>query len=207
MSPLVKASILPGELQMIEGRLTILRRAKTSGRNRQVKELPACVSEKPYFAKTGWLKTGFDLLQYHVRSKRGYLITRMALENRMASYGHAMVATAGLLSAMDLPPQAQGYWTEHSERAVLPTGLSVLETPPIDKDILRRWKPEGYARSYGGGVARLQATFANTAKGENHYEDHDEREIASELKEWLVEKDKLDETMASRLTEEPSEEV
>ena len=74
----------------------------------------------------------------------------------MASYGDAMVATAGLLSAMDLPLQVQGYWTEYSERAVLPTGLSVLETPPIDEDILGRWKPEGsdtYARSYGGSAA------------------------------------------------------
>ena len=74
-----------------------------------------------------------------------------------------MVATSGLLSAMDLPPQVQGDCTEHSERAVLPTGLSVLEIPPINKDILGKWKLEGsdtYARSYAGRVARLQATFA-----------------------------------------------
>ena len=80
----------------------------------------------------------------------------------MASYGDAMVATAGLLSAMNLPQVKQGYWTEHSERAVILTGLSVLENPPTDKDILGRWKPEGsdtYARSYGGRVARLQAIF------------------------------------------------
>ena len=57
-----------------------------------------------------------------------------ALDNRMASYGDVMVATAGLLSAMNLPQVTQGYWTEHSERAVIPTGLSVLETPPMDKD-------------------------------------------------------------------------
>ena len=72
--------------------------------------------------------------------------------NTMASYGDAMVATAVLLSAMNLPQVTQGYWTEHSERAVIPTGLSVLETPPVDKDILGRWKLEGsdtYARSYG----------------------------------------------------------
>ena len=41
-----------------------------------------------------------------------------------------------LLSAIQLPQVTQGYWTEHSERAVIPTGLSVLETPPADKDIL-----------------------------------------------------------------------
>ena len=50
----------------------------------------------------------------------------------MASYADAMVGTAGLLSAIQLPQVTQGYWTEHSERAVIPTGLSVLEAPPSD---------------------------------------------------------------------------
>ena len=50
--------------RMIEGRLTtILHRTKTSGPNGQVKEQPFCVSEKAYFAKSGRLETGFDLLQ------------------------------------------------------------------------------------------------------------------------------------------------
>ena len=114
-------AIFPQELRPIEGRLTtILRKTKASGPNRQVKELPVCVSERAYFAKPGWTKTGFDLLQFHVRYKRDYLMPRMkgdgALDNRMARYGDAMVATAGLLSAMDLPQVTQ----EHSERAVIP---------------------------------------------------------------------------------------
>ena len=89
-------AILPQELRLIEGRLsTILRRTKTSGPNRQVKELPVCVSEKAYFAKPTWIKTGFDLLQFHVRYKRDYLVPRLkgngALDNTMASYADAMV--------------------------------------------------------------------------------------------------------------------
>ena len=69
--------------------------------NRQVKELPVCASERAYFAKPAWIKTGFDLLQFRARYKRDYLMPRLkgngALDNRMASYGDAMVATAGLL--------------------------------------------------------------------------------------------------------------
>ena len=190
-------AILPQELCLIEGRVTtILRRTKTSGPNRQVKELPVCVSERAYFAKPAWIKTGFDLLQLHVRYKRDYLMPRLkgngALDNRMASYGDAMVATAGLLSAMNLPQVTQGYWTERSERAVIPTGLSVLETAPMDKDILVGGSPDTYARSYGGRVARLQAAFAAAARGRDHHDVLDEREIASGLKDWLVGKDKLD---------------
>ena len=33
-------------------------------------DLPVCVSERAYFAKPAWIKTGFDLLQFHVRYKR-----------------------------------------------------------------------------------------------------------------------------------------
>ena len=83
---------------------------------------------------------------------------------------------------MNLPPVTQGYWTEHSERSVISTDLSVLETPSSDKDILGRWKPEGsdtYAKLYGGRVARLQATFATAARRSDHYDVLDEREIAS----------------------------
>ena len=71
-------AVLLGELRLIDGMLiTILLRTKTSGPNRQVKELPVCVSEKAYFAKPGWLKLGFDLLQYHGRYKPDYLMPRM----------------------------------------------------------------------------------------------------------------------------------
>ena len=120
-------AILPEELRLIEGRLTtILRRTKTSRPNHHVKELPVCASERAYFVKLGWLKAGLDLLEFHVRYKRDYLMPRMkgdgALDNRMASYGDATVATAGLLSAMNLPSATQDYWTEHSERSVIPTG-------------------------------------------------------------------------------------
>ena len=62
----------------------------------------------------------------------------------------------------------QGYWTEHSERAVILTGL-------LDKDILGRWKPDG----------------SDTSARSCHYKVLDEREIASGLKDWLVGKDKL----------------
>eukprot|EP00439_Symbiodinium_sp_Y106_P014168 s9489_g2.t1 len=82
-------------------------------------------------------------------------------------------------------------WTEHSERSVLPTGLSLMEVPPQHKDLLGRWKPEGsdtYARTFAGRVARLQALFAKMARGADRYDRLDEREIAVP---WLMERAKL----------------
>ena len=78
----------------------------------------------------------------------------------------------------------QGYWT----------GLSLMEVPLQDKDLLGRWKPEGsdtYARTFAGRVARLQALFAKVARGADRYDRLDEREIAADLVPWLMERAKL----------------
>ena len=58
------------------------------------------------------------------------------------------------------------------ERAVIPVGLSVLESPRLEKDMFDRWKPEGsdtYARCYIGRVARLQAAFATAARSRDYF--------------------------------------
>ena len=111
-----------------------------------------------------------------------------------------MVAMAGLLGILGLPLELQGYWTEHSERSVLPTALSPMEIPPRDKDLLGRWKPEGsdtYARSFGGRVARLQALFAEVARRADRYVKLDEREIAADMVPWLLERPRLSSSQRS----------
>ena len=113
----------------MEGRLvTTLRRTKTSGPNRRVRELPVAISEHAFFVKSSWLKEGFNLLKEHASYKRDYLMPRLksdgGLEPKPASYADAMVATAGLLGILGLPLELQGYWAEHSERSVLPTAVA-----------------------------------------------------------------------------------
>ena len=52
-------AIRPGELKLVEGRLvTALRRTKTSGPNRRIKEMPVCVSEAAFFENPAWLEDG-----------------------------------------------------------------------------------------------------------------------------------------------------
>ncbi|CAE7721265.1 unnamed protein product, partial [Symbiodinium sp. KB8] len=141
------------------GRLvTTLRRTKTSGRNRRVRELPVAISEYAFFARRSWLQADG------------------ALEPKPASYADAMVATAGLLATLGLPL----------------------------KDLLGRWKPEGsdiYARSFGGRVARLQALFAEVARGADRYQKLDESEIAADLVPWLMERPGLSRVQAELTVE------
>ncbi|CAE7878885.1 unnamed protein product, partial [Symbiodinium sp. KB8] len=124
------------------------------------------------------------------------------LERKMAGYADAMVATAALLTAMGLPGVVQGFWTEHSERAILPTALSLQDVAPQDKDLLGRWRPEGsdtYARAFGGRVARLQAQFARAARRPDRYEVLDERDIAATLEHWLEQRGVLNDSQIAEL--------
>ena len=48
------------------------------------------------------------------------------MDRKMASYADAVVATAAVLARIGIPTAVQGYWTEHSERSILPTALAIL---------------------------------------------------------------------------------
>jgi hypothetical protein len=49
-----------------------------------------------------------------------------------------------------IPHGWERFWTEHSERATLSSGLAALGVQKPERDLLGRWKPEGsdqYART------------------------------------------------------------
>ena len=115
-------AVKPADLRLTDGRLaTTLRKTKTSGPTKRIKELPVCVSEQAFFEDPRWLETGFELLKGLASFKRDYLLPRLrddlaGLEKKMAGYGDAMVATSALLARLQIPGPVQGFWTEHSER-------------------------------------------------------------------------------------------
>ena len=130
--------------------VTTLRQTKTSGPNRRIKEMPLCVSEAAFFENSSWLRIRFELLQLLVNLSRDYLLPKLKpdlaiFERKMAKYADAVVVSAAILQRAGMPAIVQGFWTERSERLVLPTGLSVLGVNGPEKDLLGRWKPEGVA--------------------------------------------------------------
>ena len=51
------------------------------------------------------------------------------------------------------PEDLASFWTEHSERATLPTALAMLGVENKKRDLVGRWKPEAsdiYVPSYNG---------------------------------------------------------
>ena len=83
------------------------------------------------------------------------------------------------------------FWTEHSERATLPTGLALLRIPKEERDLLGRWKPDGsdtYIRMYSGVVTKLQQQFAKAARDRRRFRILDEQEILESAISWLTDR-------------------
>ena len=90
-----------------------------------------------------------------------------------------------------LDPSLSTFWTEHSERATLPTGLALLRTAKEERDMLGRWKPDGsdtYIRMYNGVVARLQQQYAKAVRVDNRTGLLDERDVIESAMSWLTDR-------------------
>ena len=67
--------IAPADIRFYEGRLTVtLRRSKTTGANKRVKQLPIIVCEHAYVRGPSWLERGFELLRSIAPHQRDYLL-------------------------------------------------------------------------------------------------------------------------------------
>ena len=89
------------------------------------------MSEAAFFEDPSWRRVGFELLQWLATFSRDYLLPKLkpdfaVFEKKMAEYSDAVVVSAAIPQRAGMPAIVQGFWTEHSERSVLPTGLSVL---------------------------------------------------------------------------------
>lgn len=194
--------IKPEGLSMLSGRMTTtLRITKTSGPGKRMQELPVCISEHAYIWDASWLKTGFDLLKSEADFERDYLMPQLesdwnSFRKKAASYNDMSVYACGLrralcssLSFEELIPDALAcYWTEHSERATLPTGLAMIGIPKSDRDLVGRWKPDAsdsYIRSYDGLVAKLQYKFSSACRQEKRTKILDEIDVAESAQAWL----------------------
>ena len=197
--------ITPKELKFYGGRMTtILRTTKTSGPSKRVQELPVCVSEHAFVSNPFWLKTGFDLFKKHAPFERDYLLPKLndewsAFRKVMASYNDISAYSSRVRRRLKRPgeddciihPVLAAFWTEHSERATVPTGLALLRAQKEERDMLGRWKPDGsdtYIRMYNGVIARLQQQFAKSARGAERHKELDERDIIESAMSWLSER-------------------
>ena len=194
--------IKPADLQLTGGRLTTtLRVTKTSGPGKRVQELPVCISEKAYVWDVSWIETGFRLLKQHANFERDYLLPKF-MENwagfqmKYATYqdvsSYACHLRKILPSYYDFnaifPEELASFWTEHSERATMPTALAMLGVETSKRDLVGRWKPEAsdtYIRSYNGLVAQLQGLYGKAMRKPDRFRLLDEIDVAESADAWL----------------------
>ena len=124
--------------------VTTLRWTKTSGPNRRIKEMPLCVSEAAFFEDPDWPRIGFELLQWLATFSRDYLLPK--LKPSHAVFEKKMVSESG-------HPRDSSRFSEHSERSVLPTGLSVLGVTGPEKESRKLRYLCPVLRGPGGEVA------------------------------------------------------
>ncbi|CAE7240002.1 unnamed protein product [Symbiodinium sp. CCMP2456] len=114
---------------------------------------------------------------------------------RMASYAEAATLTTAvnrrLVDAEGqrlIPQELVEMWTEHSERATLPTILDGFGLDPRDRDALGRWRPEGsdvYSRSFSGKIRRIHRYFASELERLRLAGDVDDYDVLDAAFQWL----------------------
>ena len=194
--------IKPGDLHLTGGRLTTtLRVTKTSGPGKRVQELPVCISEQAFVWDSDWIPQGFQLLKTYADFDRDYLLPKLTADwggfmQRYATYqdvtAYSCRLRKHLVSHYDInplfPEDFASFWTEHSERATLPTALAMLGVQGAQKDLVGRWKPEAsdtYVRAYNGLVSQLQAKYSKTLRKHDRYTLLDEIDIIESADAWL----------------------
>ena len=190
------------QLHLTGGRMTTtLRVTKTSGPGKRVQELPVCISEYAFVWDVDWIQKGFNLLKTHASFERDYLLPKLTedwsgFQQKYATYQDVTAYSCHLRKRLTsyydfntvLPEDLSSFWTEHSERATLPTALAMLGVENKKRDLVGRWKPEAsdtYIRSYDGLVAQLQGKCGKAFRKPNRFRIQDEIDIAESAEAWL----------------------
>ena len=189
----------------------LMKRTKTTGGGKRVKELPFHVSTEAWVQYEGWLTEGLQALGRALGGNYELMVPAgtskgdvtggevMAYQEAVAWSTEVMQDLRDEKGEQLIPHGWERYWTEHSERATMPSALAALGIEKSERDLLGRWTPEGsdqYVRTYNAVVGRLQAVYAAPLREGRGYEAFDEGAVLEGLKTWLCEKWNADPTEA-----------
>ena len=211
------AHLKTSELRFYDGQLVgMMHQSKTTGAGKRVRELPIFIAKDAYVLHDDWLSVGFDLVKLQMPREREYLFPEGCFYGKVygashVKYAEAVAGSSKTLALLEgyngrlIPSGWERFWSEHSERATLPSGLAALGVEKSDRDLLGRWCPEGsdvYVRTYNAIVRKMQKKIVTVLRGESAYEDLDEGSILEELKVWLHEKWTVPQEQANSVVKE-----
>ena len=195
------SNVKGNHFKLVDGNLVgLLFKTKTTGAGKRIRELPIYISSGAYVREERWLSVGFELVKRASTEEGPFvfsegIFTETATGQTPMKYHEASAASADLFeSLLDergrklIPTGWERFWTEHSERATLSSGLAAVGVGKLERDMLGRWCPEGsdqYVRTYNAAVGRLQKKFSRYASTKNAYKRLDEGSTLEDLKRWL----------------------
>ena len=216
------AHLKTSEIRFYDGQLIrMMHQSKTTGAGKRVRELPIYIAKEAYVVHEDWLAVGFDFVKLQMPRDRTYVFPEgcfygTAYGASHVTYAEAVAGSSKTLALLEgyngrlIPSGWERFWSEHSERATLPSGLAALGVDKSDRDLLGRWCPEGsdvYVRTYNAIVKKMQKRIVVVLRSETAYGDLDEGSILEELKVWLHEKWTVPEDQADRVVEAWKEKI
>ena len=210
------AHLKTSELRFYDGQLIgMMHQSKTTGAGKRVRELPIFIARDAYVLQDDWLSVGFDLVKLQMPRDRVFVFPEgcfygVKYGTSHVSYAEAVAGSSKTMALLEgysgrlIPSGWERFWSEHSERATLPSGLAALGVEKSSRDLLGRWCPEGsdvYVRTYNSIVRKMQKKIVAVLRGEAAYEELDEGCVLEELKVWLHEKWTVPEDQAGRAVE------
>ena len=186
--------IVPDDVELTEaGLVARLRRTKTSGAGKKIKDLRLFVPAVAWIRGEGWLEVGYRLWREVAPGRRDHFLPRplpdlTGFGVKVAEPADLAAMNAQVLEALVVPGSGGTpllakilvpVWSGHSERATLASCLAALGVPRADRDPLGRWCAEGsdvYVRSYRALVKRLVLLFVVGARAPGGFADLDEED-------------------------------
>jgi hypothetical protein len=175
-----------------------LTRTKTSGKTKRVKELPIVLWTGATLTGTDWIKIGLELATSFGDPSRDHLLPVASKDGNYAVGGPLCYSSSAalekcLFEELKIPVYEdnrwkdgtkrliddglQGYWTQHSPRAVIPSFLACLEVEKTRADYVGRWSPSGsesYTRTFRSVVKALQMlVYTAIRKGDPRIDEED----------------------------------
>ncbi len=207
--------LVPASLVVGAGLRGTLSRTKTSGPDKQTELLPIFVGTDAFLEDKAWLQVGWGLWQ-KVHPHRDFFVGvpcddlqgMRPIEARYADgLGMGRALLARLVSASGerlLLPGVERFWTEHSDRATLPSLATTLSSFPSDWiDTLGRWSAKvssGYVRNLRHKVETVQHAVARAYRGcENPASRFGEGDVWEALELWMTANGYTDDEVSTQI--------
>lgn len=180
----------------------VLSRTKTTGPGKRVRSLPFFVSHSAWVRHADWLGTGFSVWRELTGENPQTLLLVPSADLQSVRAG---VANYALVSSFSkeifrrlkepdsrstlLANGLEFFWSEHSERSMLPSALAARGVPKHVRDLLGRWAPDAsdlYVRTYRAAISRVQSFLAETFRHPRRSELVDEDALCIDVMEWVA---------------------